>query len=318
MSDPARRGATGLLLVLLTAIISGVSTFVNFWAVQGTNSDAFITVRNLLVGLLLVPMFLIARPAVRRALRREDWLRLVGIGILGGAIPFLLFFRGLQIAGAAGAPTATFGYRTLFLIATAMAVVFLRERVSKRAALGAGLLLGGNVLLLSLTAPVLTDGTLYVLAATVLWAGEYTLSKRTLRDLPPATVALARMGLGGVVLAGYLAVTGQFMAVAALDAAQIEWIGISALLLTAFVTTWYAGLRHVDVSVATAVLVLGFPITILLDVLAGRRPLGLSQAAGVVVIAFGIVLAIGLASLRETWQYLDRAIRARFRGAPRR
>jgi len=41
-SKMARVVAPGLLLVLLTALISGVSNFVNFWAVQGTSSDAFI------------------------------------------------------------------------------------------------------------------------------------------------------------------------------------------------------------------------------------------------------------------------------------
>ena len=301
----------GILLVLFTALISGVSTFVNFWAVQGANSDAFITARNLLVAGLLVPLFFLARSSVRSRLGRDDWLRLIVIGLIGGAIPFLLFFRGLQMAGAAGAPTATFGYRMLFLLATVLAVVFLKERFSWRVGIAAGLILGGNALLLSLTATVWADGTLFVLAATVLWASEYTLSKRTLSGLPSTTVALARMGFGGLFLFGYLVVSGQLAAVSALTAAQLQWIGISALLLVAFVTTWYAGLRHVDVSVATSVLVLGFPITLVLDVLASRKPLSLPQAAGVVVIAFGVVLVVGLASLRETWVYLDRVVRAR-------
>ncbi len=95
--------AAGLLLVASTAILSGVSTFVNFWAVQGTNSDAFLAVRNVLVALLLVPMALLARPAVRVRLRSTEWERLAAIGLVGGAIPFLLFFRGLQMAGSAGA-----------------------------------------------------------------------------------------------------------------------------------------------------------------------------------------------------------------------
>ena len=301
----------GLLLVASTAVISGVSTFVNFYGVQGTSSDAFITVRNLLVAALLVPFALLFRGEVRLRLRRIDWVRLGAIGLVGGAIPFLLFFRGLQAAGTAGASTASFAYRGLFLVATVLAVLFLKERPSVRALAAAGTILAGNVLLLSLTGPIWTDGTALVLAATVLWAGEYTLSKRVLRDLPPATVALGRMGFGGAFLAAYVVASGQLGAVTGLGGSQFVWLGISALLLTAFVTTWYAGLRHTPVSVATSVLVLGFPITWILAVVAGRTALDLAQAAGAAAVAFGVVLAIGLAGLRDTWLYLDRAVRMR-------
>ena len=292
----------GILLVLLTVLISGVSNFVNFYAVQGTNSDAFLAVRNAAVALMLLPLGLLAVRTVRTRLTRLDWVKLGTIGLIGGAIPFLLFFRGLQMAGASGAATATFGYRTLFLMAAILGVVFLRERLSPRLALAAGLLLAGNALLLSLTAPIWTDGTAYVLLATGLWAGEYTLSKHTLRSVPSGTVALARMGFGGVFLLAYVAVTGQLGSIAALSRAQWQWVALSAVLLVGFVATWYAGLKTVDVSVATAMLTLAFPITWALGFLASRSTFGLAQAAGVVAIVLGTAFAIGLVSLRETWE----------------
>ncbi len=301
----------GILLVLLTVLISGVSNFVNFYAVQGTNSDAFIAVRNAAVAVLLLPLALLAVRTVRTRLTRVDWAKLATIGLIGGAIPFLLFFRGLQMAGASGAATATFGYRTLFLMASILGVVFLHERLSPRLALAAGLLVAGNALLLSLTAPIWTDGTAYVLAATALWAGEYTLSKHTLKTVPSTTVGLARMGFGGVFLLGYVALTGQLGSVAAMSGAQWEWVALSAVLLVGFVATWYAGLKTVDVSVATATLTLAFPITWALGFLASKSTFGLGQAAGVVAIVLGVALAIGLVSLRETWETAWTWLRAR-------
>lgn len=301
----------GILLVFLTVLISGVSNFVNFYAVQGTSSDAFIAVRNAVVAVFLLPLGLLAVRALPRGLTRKDWVKLGTIGLIGGAIPFLLFFRGLQIAGSTGAATATFGYRVLFLMATVLGVVFLKERLSPRLALAAGLLLAGNALLLSVTAPIWTDGTAYVLAATALWAGEYTLSKHTLRNVPSGTVALARMGFGGVFLLGYVAVTGQLGSVAALSGVQWEWVLLSAVLLVGFVTTWYAGLKTLDVSVATATLVLAFPITWALGFLASKSTFGLPEAAGVVAIVLGVVATIGIASLRETWDTAVAWIRAR-------
>ena len=297
----------GLLLVFFTAAISGVSTFVNAYAIQGTNPDAFITARNVLVAAMLLPLAVVLAPSSRSKLARRDWVRLAVIGLVGGAIPFLLFFRGVQIATAAGgAATASFGYRTLFLMATVMAVVVLRERVSRRILLASVALLGGNALLLSLTAPVWTDGTALVLAATALWAAEYTMSKRALRDLPSGTVALGRMGFGALFLVAYVAASGQLGAFGGLAGAPLPWIVVSAVLLLAFVSTWYAGLKHVDLSVATSVLVLAFPITWLLSVLAGTVAFGPAQAVGAIVIALGICLAVGLASIRAS---LDRGLR---------
>src|SRR3990170_162955 len=287
-----RKGATiGLVLVLFTALISGVSVFVNSFAVQGTNSDAFITIRNLLVAGMLVPLAFLVRPADRTPLRRKDWIRLAAIGLVGGAIPFILFFRGLAMAGAA-----------------VLGIVVLREKVSPRLALGGVALLAGNALLLSLTSPIWTDGTALVLAATLLWAVEYTMSKRALRDLLSATVALGRMGFGAVFLFAYLAASGQLGAVAGFSGAHVQWILISAVFLLAFVSTWYAGLKHVDLSTATAVLVLAFPVTWALKVLAAKEALGLVEAAGAAVVVFGVCLAVGLAAMRDTAAHVLRVL----------
>ncbi len=318
-SSTGRLVAPGILLVLVTALVSGVSTFVNAYAVQGASSDAFVAVRNVAVAAMLVPLALLAGRTARARLGRRDWGRLAAIGLIGGAIPFLLFFRGIQMAAAAGgAATASFGYRTLFLMATVLGVVLLKERFSARIALAAGLLLGGSALMLSLSAPVWTDGTLYVLAATALWAGEYALSKRALRDLPSGTVALGRMGFGGLFLVAWVALTGQLGAIASFGAAQWGWVALSAVLLVAFVSTWYAGLKTVSLSVATSALVLAFPVTWALGLAFAGAPLALGAAAGAVAIVLGVGLAIGSAGLRETWAVLADAVVSRIRSATRR
>jgi drug/metabolite transporter (DMT)-like permease len=295
-APPGRAGWTlGLGLVLATAVVSGISTFVNSYAVGGTNSDGFVTVRNLAVAAMLVPMAVLSarfRPSAP-PLRSQDWLRLAVIGVVGGSVPFLLFFRGLELATAAGgATTASFFYRTLFLFATAFSVVFLRERLHAGLVAGAALLLGGCYLLLSMTSVVWTDGSLYVLAATVLWAGEYTVSKRALADLPSSTVALGRMGIGGAVLAGYLTLSAQWGSVAGFSGLEWGWVAVSALLLTAFVATWYTGLARVDLGVATSVLVLGYPVTWLLAVTVRGAAIAEGPLLGVLAIVAGIAAVL--------------------------
>ncbi len=309
------RWGLGLGLVLATAVVSGVSTFVNSYAVGNTDSNGFVTVRNLAVVAMLVPIAVVLarqRPA-SNPLRPQDWGRLAVIGVVGGSVPFLLFFRGLELATAAGgATTASFLYRTLFLFAAVFSVVFLRERLHPAFVAGAALLLGGCYLLLSMTAVVWTDGSLYVLAATVLWAGEYTVSKRALADLPPATVALGRMGIGGAILVGYVTATAQWGAVAGFSTVEWGWVGISALLLTAFVATWYTGLARIDLGVASSVLVLGYPVTWLLAVTVRGATVDEGPLLGVLAIVAGFAVVVGI----DRYRTAPGSARARSAGPP--
>lgn len=295
----------GLWLVLATAIVSGVSTFVNSYAVVGTSSAAFVTVRNVLVALMIAPFALLVARSANDRPTPSDWGRLLLIGLIGGAIPFLLFFQGLKLATeAGGATTASFLYRTLFLWAMLLGVLVLGERLRWRVALAAGALLVGNFLLLAMTSVLWTDGSFYVLVATALWAGEYLVSKRTMQDLSSGTVALARMGFGAIFLLGYLGLTGGFATVAAFHASDWLWIGISAALLAAFVGTWYPGLKRVDLGTATAVLVLGFPITVLIATLVKGTPTPELPAIGAVLVGLGVFLAIGSSQLRNALRVL--------------
>ena len=317
LSNPAttaakRIGGPGLALVLLTVLISGVSNFVNFKAVQWTNVDACSTIRNAVVALRLVPLALVLGRTGRSHLTGADWARLATIGLVGGAVPFLLYFHGFQMAAAqGGAAAASLGYRSLFLVATVFAIVVLRERLPRGFTLAAALLMAGNILLVAFSGPVWTDGTAYVLLATAMWAGEYTLSKRALRNLPSPTVALGRVGFGAIFLLGYLGLSGQVAAVGSFAAADWMTLSLSALLLFGFVATWYAGLRTVDLSVATSLLVLAFPITWVLGVLSARSPLVVEQAAGAAAIALGVALILFAASSPGTRAALARWFHAR-------
>ncbi|MGA8535773.1 MAG: EamA family transporter [Thermoplasmata archaeon] len=312
-SSPAGRiAAVGLLLVLATAVISGVSTFVNSYALVGTSSDAFVTVRNLAVALLIAPVALVATRRSPERLRPVDYGGLALVGLIGGAIPFLLFFHGLALATATGgAATASFLYRTLFLMATVFGLVFLHERFQARVFVGAALLLGGNLLLLSLLSPLWTPGTLYVFAATVLWAAEYTVSKKLLGSLRSSTVGFGRMGFGAVFLLGYLALTSQYGAVAAMTGTQWEWVAVSATLLTAFVLTWYAGLQRTDLSVATSVLVLGFPVTFVLGILARGTSFTMDEAVGAAAVVAGVAVVAGWRQWRDLGELLRATVARR-------
>ena len=57
---------------------------------------------------------------------RGQWGALAAIGVIGGSVPFVLFFEGLS---SATSPQAAFLHKTLVLWVAVLAVVFLGERL---------------------------------------------------------------------------------------------------------------------------------------------------------------------------------------------
>lgn len=126
---------------------------------------------------------------------------------------------------------------------------------------------------------------------------------------------LERRKDGALFLFACLGMSGQVGAVGSFTGAQWIWVGISAALLTAFVLTWYEGLRRVDLGTATAVLVLGFPVTFLLSVALRGSPMTLAETLGAAAIGTGVLLAIGWALAREAGGVLGRLARVVARAA---
>jgi drug/metabolite transporter (DMT)-like permease len=73
-------------------------------------------------------------------------------------------------------------------------------------------------------------------------------------------------------------------------------------LLFSYVITWYNGLKTIPVSTATAVLMLGSPITTLLSLISGGDVSAREIIAGLVII-FGIIITLTLTKeFRLKWR----------------
>jgi drug/metabolite transporter (DMT)-like permease len=281
----------GLLLVFSTAIISGFSIFINKYGVAFSDPYIFVFLKNIIVALLLGSLIIgLKELALLRKINAKQWGLLILIGIIGGGIPFLLFFKGLTLTSAA---QGSFIQKTMFIYVAVLAAVFLKEKINKSFTLGALALLGGNLLLLKSLNFSFGWGDLLVLAATLFWAAENTLSRAVLKDgLSGNIVAWARMFFGSLFIAGFLALSGHLDNLAALNFIQIKWVLITSALLFGYIFTWYNGLKYVSVSVATAILMLGSPVTTLLTAMSSGR-LSLKDTCASVLITGGLVLIIG-------------------------
>jgi drug/metabolite transporter (DMT)-like permease len=289
----------GILLAVATALISGVSVFLNSYAVKALpDPGLFTTLKN---GAAALALAAIAIPLLRRSRRpslplaRRDlgWLTL--IGIIGGSIPFLLFFTGLSLASA---PSAAFIHKTLFIWVAFMAVPFLGERLGWAQIAALGVLLGSQLLIVPPTGVSWGIGETMIAAATLLWAVEVVLAKRLLARVDPLVVGVGRLGIGLIVLFGYLVITGKFALIGSLDSGQWTWVVLTGVLLAGYVGTWFSALRLAPATVVTSVLVIAAPITALLDAVVNGRVPGIAPLAGFGLVGLGALVVV-IAALRR-------------------
>ena len=279
----------GLRWVLLTALVSGVSVFLNKFGVAGINSSIFTFSKNLIAGIFLVSSVLLLKYH-KEILKftRKDWLLLLAVGFIGGSVPFILFFRGLQLMPAAQAALI---HKTLFVWVGIFALTFLREKIDRRFFSASLLLLLGNFLLLGFTGMEFGTGALMVFAATLMWAAENTLSKYALRKMSGPVVACGRMLFGSLFFLLYLIFTDELSLILEITLPQLGWILFASALLFAYTYTWYTGLETLPVSVATSVLLLASPITTLLSMVFTGVLITLAEAAGIISILLGVMIA---------------------------
>jgi drug/metabolite transporter (DMT)-like permease len=283
---------TGVLLALATALLSGVSIWVNAFAVKQVPDPAvYTTIKNGIAAILLVALMAVTvRPVTIRSISSRAWAGLLVIGVVGGSVPFILFFTGLAQASA---PSAAFIHKTLFVWVALLAAPFLGERLGGAQLAALGVLLVGQAFVLTPAGVAWGTGETMIAAATLLWAVETVVARRVLRDVPSAVVGACRLGIGLVVLAGFLGTTGRLSALAALSGTQWAWATLTGAFLFGYVATWFAALQRAPASLVTAILVLGAPVTAVIQLATtGNLPTPAILAGQSLIVAAGVALAV--------------------------
>lgn len=295
MPNPTR--GRGLLLAAGTAGISGVAVFVNGYGVQhAPDATIYTTAKNLVAAVVLAAALggaVLRRPSTRPAteLLSRRWYGLLAIAVVGGSVPFVLFFEGLARASS---EHAAFLHKTLVVWVALLAVPLLGERLRSGHYAAIGLLLIGQAVLDGgLDGFGWSSGELLILAATWLWAVEVIVVKHLVHEVPPELLAVARMGLGAVLLVGWVALSGRWSALTSLGVAGWGWALLTGLLLAGYVSTWYRALRLAPATDVTAMLVLAVLVTSLLDAISdGALPASdLAWGGVLLVVGAGLVAA---------------------------
>ncbi len=289
----------GLKLVLMTAIISGFSIFLNKFGVKGMNPYVFTFLKNSAVAVFLLSLILLLKDKTIFSLSKKQYIKLGAIGLFGGSIPFLLFFKGLQLTSAA---SAGFIHKTMFIWVTVLAFVFMKERINKKFLVPALLVVLGNFLLLSINSFSWGMGETWVLVATLFWSVENIISKNALKDLDGKTIAFGRMFFGSLFILMFLVFSGNIQGIVNLSLSQVLWTGFTSLLLLGFVYTYYNGLKFVSPTTATSILLLGSPITTVFNFVFLDKIISVPQIVGVILLISGVFGIVSLSNrIQITW-----------------
>jgi drug/metabolite transporter (DMT)-like permease len=299
----------GVAIALGTALISGLAVYLNAFGVRAVPDAAvYTTAKNVVAALILLAAALALPGGLTwPAWRSRRGVGLLAIAIIGGSVPFILFFSGLAMATA---PTAAFIHKTLFIWVAMLAVPLLGERLGLLPIAAMAVLLAGLALVAPPTGLGFGMGELMIVAATAMWSVEVIVAKRLLRDIPVRTLAVARMGLGAILLVGFVLLTGRADAVLAISATGWLWVVVTGVILAGYVATWYGALRLAPASVVTSVLVVAAVITGALSSLTSGTTPNLPVVAGYLLIVLGGG-AVALAATRVRLPLRDRVSRGR-------
>lgn len=287
-----RANRTGIVLALGAATVSGFSVWLNSEVVSRAadlgDPGTYTTAKNLVAGIVVLVLAVVATAAgsphgFTPPRGRAHWWGLAAVAVVGGAVPFLLFFEGLAASGAPADAQLVHKAGLLAFVAL-LAPGVLCERVGALQLAGMGAVLFGYWILSSDVGGLsLGRGLLLVLAAALCWSVESVLNRWLLGGLSPATVAVARLCAGSVVLLGIGLLNGDTARLGGLGAGAWGWVVLTGLVLACYVALWLYALANAAALDVTAVLALAAPITAIVVVVAEGSavpdPLGLGLVA---------------------------------------
>lgn len=249
----------GILLAFLTSVISGVAIFYSKISLAKIPPLILTSSRNFYVGILFLLLFLFSGKLKElKKLTKKQLLNLSLIGIIGGTLPFYLFFSGLQTVEAT---SANLIQKSLFIWVTILAVIFLKEKINIWYLVSFVLIAAANYFFGKLNIGLGT-GEIMIFSATLLWGVENILAKKVLKNVSSELVGLFRMGIGGSLLMLTTLLTNKATFISTIQQPvspaggynNITIILTGGTILFFYVFTWYKALKYAPASLVTLIL----------------------------------------------------------------
>ncbi len=286
-----QKETAGTILALLTALVSGFAIPINKMFVVDLDPLVFTAIRALIIGLVFLTLSGFHVRLKGREFKKVPWKYLLAIGIIGGGLAFWFYFTGLSLTTAG---RAAFLHKTLPIWVTLFAIIFLKERVSRKQFYALVSMLAGVIILyMARIGPAIlwsnpSLGDFLIIAATIFWALENVIAKKAmLKGETNYIVSFARMFFGALVLFGILVLLGRVDALLTIGPQQLLNITISTAILFAYVFCWYWSIKLINVSKASSILLLSPVISLILGAAFLGEPAPAFQLVGAALILIG-------------------------------
>lgn len=287
------------MLALVAALISGVANFLTKVAVTAVGDPlTFTFVKNVLVATMLAGLFVVGRKwSGVRTLHRKQLMQLGLIGLVGGSVPFALYFTGLAQTSAINAALL---HKTLIVWVFVFALPFLKERMPWNMWAGVAVIFVANFISgWGFTGFKYNAGEMMILMAAMLWGVENVIAKKVLRNVSSLVVAVARMVLGSALLFVVMLFLDRPLVPTTLGGADYGLVVLTSVLLFGYVMMWY---RALQLAPATYVAALLLPATLVTNILSAifvtHTMSGQQAASGILfVVGSGVLIC----SMRHVW-----------------
>lgn len=241
----------GIILAFVTSVISGIAIFYSKISVVKIDPLILATARNSYVGMIFLLFFLLTGNIKQLfKLSKKELIILLIIGVVGGSIPFYLFFSGVKLIGA---QSANMIHKSLFIWVAILGILTLKEKVNISYILAGILVCIGTYFFTPFTLKF-GKGEQLILIATIFWSIENVLAKKILSKTSSELVALFRMVVGGVILVLITLFSGKGKLFIGLNFMQWKTIFIGGSILFFYVFTWYKALKYAPISLVSLIL----------------------------------------------------------------
>jgi drug/metabolite transporter (DMT)-like permease len=292
----------GIIFAVITALISGLSIFYNKQIlITGVDPLILNILKNGGAAIILSLLLITGKPKQNIfKLKKAEWVKLLSIAIIGGSIPFLLYFEGLKSVSAINANLI---HKSLFIWVAILALPFLGEKLNLLQVTGYIILVWGNLLFGGINNINVGKGEILIFSATLLWSLENIIAKKMLKNIDSKIVGWARMFIGVLLLTAFVITNNKLHLIFGLNPKYIIPIAGSALFLAIYVSCYFKALKYTPATLVTSILILGTPVTNILNSLFILHNIPQSTLISALISVIGIMLIIPLV---KQWNLLKK------------
>lgn len=280
-----------IVFAFLAAILSALANFYPKTYIPRFDPLVLAFLKNAYVGVILLLFFVKrSRREEIKELKKKDYFLLGAISLIGGSIPYSLFFLGAQ---STGAYMSNLIHKTLFIWVVVFAFFFLKERLNWLEFIGFVLIVIGSFYVIPIRANLsFNRGELLIFVAVILWAVDFILLKKALTTMSMFVVGLAKFGVGSILFYLFIIFLNKTKLIIPLDLDAFFIVAGHGTFLFFYIYCLYMTLFFLPASATSLILTLSVVMSLMTDLIYFhvKPSINVIYSSALIAIATGSIL----------------------------